>query len=768
MSFVSQTTSPSTPGTLIGDMIGDIHLSRAILEGLHTEIHNPELSRQKPPWETAGLLFGTADADSVWLETFEPVPVRPGDFLGAGERLQKALGDRISAIRAGTVKGPALLGWYVSRSDNHPGMLDRDVAIHNALFQNHHEVAVVWKREAKGHFALEIYAAKPGILLSKNNHRVASWRSANLTVLPEEVHVMPVDSGNNELFLNVYKTKSLEQPESIASWGRIRHYTGRLMPSFGKTAREEQDDFLGASLIVPNVAVPNLAGNSSAPTPQTSTLVAGSGPVLTTEATLRPDTVNGGSVRRAHTEEQSKMPERVPSAHPAVIPQEPLGLLQPEAGPALQTWIPPSLAAASVPQEKSTGFLRSAAWLLATIIISVLTYIAAHLYLKPMLLNLTGQAATGAVTASTKAASAQSSLGLKVGQNGRALELQWNPLYPPVQRALSGKLIINDGKATREIEIDGTQLRNGRIAYIPASSDVRFSFRVMNSQSDTITDSIRVLITPSETISSESRQDAGDRIPLSRGTKGRTIMVQPVAQPSPGLIQQGPATSLSRTSTLLSAVQDSQAAGSPEDASAPLIVKSALSMPPFRNIPGLASSQPLQAAPPKGLAQPSRQEATSEVRREDIPLGDHPPADLKVAPGPKNATGRTDGKTPLTPQPAGNRQVPGPSAVAPIEQRPFTPPIAVRRENPVLRPGILFSNVVVPVIVKINEAGKVTSAALAVPDNSIRLEISKEALKAAGKWRFSPAKIGDKAISSEMRINFVFRHSPTDGGTTTP
>jgi len=692
MSSVSQTTSPSTPGALIGN----VHLSRAVLDGFHAEIQNPEPARRKAQTNVIGLLFGTVDAESIRVEHLEPLSVMAADFeisnQNGGEQLQKLLGERISAIKAGSTQNPALIGWYISGSEKQTGLLDRDIAIHNAFFQNYRDILVVLKRDVKGHFAVEIYTAKPEIPLSKSSYRAGSWRSVNGSALAAEARVLLVDSRNDRLFLDVYRTtKSLDQVESGGTWDGVRTHIGRMIPTLGNTGRTDQD---------------NLNGQEHAG-------------------------VDSAAVM-----------------HAAIPPEERPG----------QVWIPPSMAAAAAApgsKKKSIGFLGTAAWLLGTMIVSVLTYVAAHLYLKPMLVHLANQVSTeGPPTAtSPKPVSVQSLFGLKVGQDGTALEFRWNSLDPSIQRATSGKVVINDGTAVREVEMDRAQLASGRIAYIPVSDDVRFSLTLAGSASGGLTDSIRVLVTPSEQNSNGSRRYEVDRRPLARdATNGATA-----GHAMPAITARGDRESRPRTSTSLTADKENRVPNFSAELSQPLMVRLGSSLPQVRNIPGLTSLLPSTRPPAKSNS--SHEVAASGLSRQAVPLPSQPQISPKIAPA------STNFRAPVSNQAVPpNQQTSAPASLLPLQQRSYTPPVALYKRYPLLRPGLLFSDAVVPVIVRLDESGKVRSVALEGSSSNIRPEISKEALAAARKWRFSPAKMGDKAVSSEMRINFVFKPSPAGEG----
>jgi hypothetical protein len=261
-------TDRTTPFSIPGNLTCAVRLSKELIKGLRDELHKPDLSRHKPQLEAVGLLFGTIDPASVLLERLQPVDV--GDF-GAStllrcERLHNILGERISEARSSS--GSALLGWYVIRADGDTGLLERDIDIHNTFFRSPRDAMLVVRLEAKEYLAIEVYSAETGGLLSKSNHRAGSWRSANLNALAEHVDVPVDDSGNDEFFLNTYRTaKSLDEAETPGKWKTLLTYTARLMPAFGTTpTRAGRGSMFSAGLKFPWISIPTkMPGLTSSP-----------------------------------------------------------------------------------------------------------------------------------------------------------------------------------------------------------------------------------------------------------------------------------------------------------------------------------------------------------------------------------------------------------------------------------------------------------------------------------------------------------------------
>jgi hypothetical protein len=181
-----------------------------------------------------------------------------------------------------------------------------------------------------------------------------------------------------------------------------------------------------------------------------------------------------------------------------------------------------------------TGFVRTAVWFLATIIVSVLIYSTARLYLKPLLPHFASEASAGVHHG--QQLSSQTALALKVSQNGSALELQWRPDSAAIQNATGGTLNINDGAITRQIDLDQAQVRSGRIVYTPVSDDVTFDLKVMDSASHSIADSIRVLGSASGAASIGSLVERRSAAPLR--DRSRKLSQSATASPLGGVAKK--------------------------------------------------------------------------------------------------------------------------------------------------------------------------------------------------------------------------------------
>lgn len=719
MGCVNQTTSFPIPGKLTCT----VHLSKELLNELYAEIQKIDPLRRKSQAEACGLLYGATTPASVRLERVERVELSDiGKFsLAKGERLHKALGDRISETRSSPGQSSALLGWYVFRGSD-TRLLDRDVEFHNTFFRTPGEVAVILRVDTQGYLSLEILSAKPGGLLSKKNHRVGSWSSASVSALPEHIDVALSDIGNDDLYLDVYRTaKSLDEAESGGNWERIRKRTARLFPNLGTTPTGAgQESLLGAGLTSPiPLEIP------VAPTPQRS--VFQSGPTVTRTTTSTEDFPDSRSVHPTSVHQPFRTRDPQP-ATPSSVRLEERSNSVPQGRPELPAYFPLPVASASNPSRKGIGFLSATAWLLGTILISVLTYIASHLYIKPILLKVAAQASTGAVITPRESQTPQPAFGLVVNQSGSALELRWDPRSPALQLATSCKLVINDGGLTRAIDMDKAQLTSGRIVYTPVSGDVRFSLEATDSASRTITDSIRVLGNPSEGFSNGTRRHDSRNVPPHKNMSDWTTVHHP---------------RLAETQSSSPKTSENRSPGLPENSSALLITPPVSSFPGFNGIPAFPASPAFRAEQVNASSQALHQKSSPGISSQDLPLRAHPQLRLQVT------SSIADQSAALFAQPIPTQR----------EVRKDSPAIALYKPYPTLHHGALLGDALVSVVVQVSEAGRVTSVGLDPSNKKVPAEISKQALAAAREWRFLPAKVNGKAVNSTTRIDFLFRPS---------
>jgi hypothetical protein len=92
-----------------------------------------------------------------------------------------------------------------------------------------------------------------------------------------------------------------------------------------------------------------------------------------------------------------------------------------------------------------------------------------------------------------KAATLSEPLGLKVARTGNEFEISWDRVSDVVRRASAGTLTIRDGEITRIVDLDGTQLRGGKILYSPLFRELSFKLEIDVNSRSVGSESIQVL-----------------------------------------------------------------------------------------------------------------------------------------------------------------------------------------------------------------------------------------------------------------------------------
>jgi hypothetical protein len=84
-------------------------------------------------------------------------------------------------------------------------------------------------------------------------------------------------------------------------------------------------------------------------------------------------------------------------------------------------------------------------------------------------------------------------LKLSVAEKQNQLEVAWDRSAPAIAIAKRGVLSISDGSNRRDIELSGTQLRNGRVLYSRLSRDVNLRMEVFTEGRASVSESIRIV-----------------------------------------------------------------------------------------------------------------------------------------------------------------------------------------------------------------------------------------------------------------------------------
>ena len=403
-----------------------------------------------------------------------------------------------------------------------------------------------------------------------------------------------------------------------------------------------------------------------------------------------------------------------------------------EGQPVYLPLTPPSQPSAPSMQRRVLGILG---WSVGTILLSVLTYVAAHLYLKPALLNLAAQAESQATPTSQQ--TRRSGLGLKVTQNGTALELSWDPLSPSVQSASSANLLITDGALVRQLKLDKDQMGTGRIIYTPVVGDVTFRLEVLGARSHTFSESLRIVgaAVGSNIVGGHDYPPSDSVPPLSH---------QAVRQPSHGktrvLSIDAAANRRSVSTSSDTNVAPSQPKYTSSAPKSPSIAQSSSEYMQPERLNIAAGTDPKFPVPKIYLP---RLQIPSSISASEP----HPSVRSKATTNPKGTESSPAVSTGSAILATGPKKLP-PRVAAPAK--------ILIQASPTLRPGTLFKDVLVPIMVKISDTGAVTSAELSTEAADLPAELTGQAIVAARKWRFSPATVDGKAVASEMKINFKF------------
>lgn len=87
-------------------------------------------------------------------------------------------------------------------------------------------------------------------------------------------------------------------------------------------------------------------------------------------------------------------------------------------------------------------------------------------------------------------------LGLDAQTADEAIHLAWDKNLRLVRDAGSGVLAINDGSASKQVELTADQVRGGSYDYRPTAADVLFRLELFGSGVQTVGDSLRVVTAP--------------------------------------------------------------------------------------------------------------------------------------------------------------------------------------------------------------------------------------------------------------------------------
>jgi periplasmic protein TonB len=286
-------------------------------------------------------------------------------------------------------------------------------------------------------------------------------------------------------------------------------------------------------------------------------------------------------------------------------------------------------------------------------------------------------------------------LGFQVSRHGTDLLLSWDRDLARTLGARSGLLQIRDGGVSRAVPITDTDLTSGQILYVPGLQDIEITLVVFTG-SGIIRENVKIL--QAGKIGPTGGQLPRPETGLPR-TSGPAPEPQPTAAIPPVIVPRAVPAPLTET----------EAPASPPETEP---VQSVARVAPEK------SGEPLDAAR-KSIGAPQQVQAAA-IPDEQVPT-----------PAPQ-------------PSPA-------------VTSRQFAAAVPTRQVAPIMPASfktLLFRDTVVKVKVSVDTEGKVSSAQ-AAPETPAALRYMSE--DAGRRWRFRPATLDGKAVSSEYFINFTFK-----------
>ena len=355
---------------------------------------------------------------------------------------------------------------------------------------------------------------------------------------------------------------------------------------------------------------------------------------------------------------------------------------------------------------------------------------------------------------------AKTDIGLRVeAVPGGQLNVSWNQDMPQLAEMRNAALTIVDGTTRRDLDVDKSQFRFGKLTYVPNSTDVQFQLEVFLPGDRSMAESVRVVVSaptggtfeaelaPPRVI--ETRTPARIEEPKQRSgvdASPRRVTAAPFTAPTstPVLKRRADSTSL------LSGIAAPAVPASPQG-DLPLSVSQSFSyVPPKEDVEPAATVEPFQKAqnkestfipPPNYGSRSGRVTRIEDTSRSGAARG----AETSQAPSPQSIGGQS------SPAQGSSLQAQNGSA--------YTPPVAVREVRPAVPLGLLgliSSEQSVEVLVNIDNRGRVTDSRLVGSKGAISGLLSQSALAAARDYRFKPARHNGVAVASKMTITFRF------------
>ncbi|HLG98159.1 MAG TPA: TonB family protein [Bryobacteraceae bacterium] len=345
---------------------------------------------------------------------------------------------------------------------------------------------------------------------------------------------------------------------------------------------------------------------------------------------------------------------------------------------------------------------------------------------------------------------ADAPLGLKVVFAGGQLNVNWNHESGLISGAGKGVMWITDGGMTKLIELDSKQLHDGSIAYIPLGEDVNIRLEVSEAAGHSVAESVRVLARsplsgqaagqPAITSSQpwlNGIEDPGKHVLESKVANGRTELGVSSADFARGhSVTDGQPEKAS-----LSGAERPPSPTAVDHPSAPKTTETRPFVPPQVRQTAPRAGTVLGEAPPVVSGTPSVQ-PNPVIMQSQLHAIAPPPQ--TVVPAPTRAPALSAVSSPA------------PRLEAPAADEPVQAQI-VRRVVPVMPQSFARTDVTsVKVSVQVDAQGNVANAEVEQA-SKLAPEARQAILAAVGQWKFRPAKLHGKNVSSSAQVEFQFR-----------
>lgn len=346
-----------------------------------------------------------------------------------------------------------------------------------------------------------------------------------------------------------------------------------------------------------------------------------------------------------------------------------------------------------------------------------------------------------------------SSVALNIAREGNALRLNWNTSAPAMEHANRAWLSISDGAKQRRVELDPAQLKSGTYVYTPDSPDVNFRLDLLN-------------VTPQGTESVRYIAEKEAREPATPPAPSQAPVQVPVAEPSSAdraIPDSRPSTMRSQPVPVRTAQvpkfparqqpREPEKQAAPPQAGPEQVAK--LSTPDLTPPPPIAAPAVSVPVTPPSIAQPQEPPPPPPQQATIRPSRPRPQPSVTISTepvAPPKYQALMD-KVPLVRTFQRNRYKAGEGFVVARPIRESTPrvPARIARELP--------GNWRVPLKLNVDSYGRVRDVELMSEADERLVNIAVEAVR---QWRFEPAKLHDRPVSSDLVVTLHFRIPASD------